>query len=195
MRLPGIAALVAAVLLPALPARAQEPLFHGVLSIKPALGGIDKEIGIGSLRVRTWDLCLVSDSNGIAPDREPVIIALGESERLVIPAGEVRASRNGRKFTYRNPNVSRGIRFFQVRQLKDDPLCGARYRVGFSLVGIDLSRLVVEFPICMSLAVIVGDDDGFSGIELTKAGRGLRAFETSRVRVLGACQAEAWPWV
>ena len=91
------------------------------------------------------------------------MIAIGESERLVIPVGEVKASRSGKKFTYRNPTVPRGIRMFQMRRLKDDSNGIQRYRVRFSLVGIDLSGLLIEFPLCKSLAVIVGDDDGFSG--------------------------------
>ena len=191
MRLLLAAGLVAAVVLAATDGHAQAPLYHGKLTIRPARGGIDKSNGIGSLTVNNWDLLLGLDSNGIAPDREPVIVAIGETERLVIPAGEVRASRNGKVFTFRNPKVPRGIRFFQMRKLKDSGGALARYRVRFSVVGIDLSSLLIEFPLCKSLAVIVGDDDGFEGVDLDRPG----GFSRSKVRVLGACQAQDWPWV
>lgn len=191
MRFVALTALAAAVLLPVVPARAQEPLFHGVLAVKPAPGAVDKG-GRGSLRVRNWELCLISDSNGIAPDREPVIVALGESERLVIPVGQLRPSRSGKKFTYRNPGAERGVRFLQLRQMKSDRFCAApaRYRVRVTLAGIDLSRLLIEYPVCVSMAVIIDDDDGFTGIELDRPG----GFDRPKIRVLGACQAEAWPW-
>jgi hypothetical protein len=185
------ASLAAAVLLAGAEAGAQAPLYHGTLTIRPARGGIDKANGIGSLKVNNWDLLLNFNSNGIFPDREPIIVAIGETERLVIPAGEVRASRNGKVFTFRNPKVPRGVRFFQMRKLKDSAGAQARYRVRFSLVGIDLSGLLIEFPLCKSLAVIVGDDDGFEGVDLDRPG----GFARSKVRVLGACQAQEWPWV
>lgn len=182
---------VAGLALAGSPAFAQEPLYHGVLSVRSATGGIDKEDGIGSLRVKNWEFRLSPDSNGIAPDREPIIIAIGESERLVIPAGHVGASRNGKRFVYRNPGIPRGVRSFSMRRLKDDGAGLARYRVRFSLVGIDFSSLTIQFPDCKSLAVIVGDDDGFTGVDLDRPG----GFRGSRVRVLGACTAEEWPWL
>jgi hypothetical protein len=193
MRALLIATLAAVVAFGSTSAHAQgEPLYHGTLTIRPARGGIDKSSGIGSLRVNNWDLLLISASNGIAPDREPVMVAIGETERLVIPAGEMRASRNGKTFTFRNPRVGeRGIRFLQMRQLRDNGGALARYRVRFSLVGIDLSGLLIEFPLCKSLAIIVGDDDGFEGVDLDRPG----GFSKSKVRVLGSCQAQEWPWV
>jgi hypothetical protein len=191
MRSVVAAALAAAVLLVGVEARAQAPLYHGTLTIRPARGGLDKENGIGSLRVNNWDLLISLDSNGVYPDREPIIVALGETERLVIPAGQVRASRNGKVFTFRNPKVPRGIRMFQMRKLKDSAGAQARYRVRFSVVGIDLSGLLIEFPLCKSLAVIIGDDDGFEGVDLDRPG----GFSRSKVRILGACQAQEWPWV
>ena len=40
--------------------------------------------------------------------------------------------------------------------------------------------------------VIVGDDDGFSGVELDRPG----GFKGSRVRVLGSCtDVGEWPWI
>jgi len=193
MRLVTLATLVAAAVLFASPpaAHAQTaPIYHGTLKIRPARGGIDKDHGDGSLRVNNWDLLINDESNGIAPDREPIIIAMGDTERLVIAAGDVHASRNGRKFTYRNPEAPRGIRFLQMRQLKDPAGAKARYRIRFALVGIDLSALLIEFPVCKAMAIIIGDDDGFSGVDLDRPG----GFNRSLVRVMGACQAESWPW-
>ncbi len=191
MRILAAASLLAALALAGTDALAQAPLYHGTLTIRPARGGIDKTKGIGSLTVRNWDLLLSPDSNGIIPDKEPIIVAIGETERLVIPAGEVKVSRNGKVFTFRNPKVPRGVRFFQMRKLKDSAGAKARYRVRFSVVGIDLSSLLIEFPVCKSLAVIVGDDDGFEGVDLDRPG----GFSRSKVRVLGACQAQDWPWI
>lgn len=190
MRLILVAALAAVVLAPSAPLQAQEPTFHGTLKIRPAFGAIDKVYGTGSLRVPSWDFFLISDSNGIAPDKEPVIIAIGESESLVIPVGQVKASRNGKKFTFRNPGVLRGIRLFQLRRLKTDSNGIQRYRVRFTLAGIDLSSLTISFPTCTAFAVIVGDDDGFEGVWLDRPG----GFNGSKVKTAGVCPPPDWPW-
>lgn len=188
-------AIVAVWPLGAAPAAAQlEPLFHGVLSVRPASGGIDRSVGSGSLVVKKWDFTLAPDSNGIAPDREPTIIALGETERLVIPAGQMIPRAGGKRFAYRNPKVGRddrGVRSIDVIRLKSGADGAPRYRIKFTIHGIDLSRLLIEYPVCSPLAVIVGDDDGFSGVELDRPG-----IRSSRVRVLGACtDVGDWPWL
>jgi hypothetical protein len=170
---------------------AAAPIYHGVLSVRPARGGFDKNGGDASLRVRNWNLRLTTDSNGIYPDREPVQIDVGDTEQFFVPAGEVRVSKNGKRFTYRNAATSRGVRALNIRRLKNDPDGTVRYRIAFSLVGVNLSSLVVSFPICTPLAVIVGDDDGFSGVEFDRPG----GFSGSKVRVTGACNsASDWPW-
>src|SRR5262245_40814477 len=103
MRLVVAAAFGLAVLSSGHAALAQgAPLYHGTLRIRPAPGTVDKTNGIGSLRINNWDLLLVPNSNGIFPEREPVIIALGETERLVVPAGALEPSKNGKQFTYRD---------------------------------------------------------------------------------------------
>jgi hypothetical protein len=192
MNLLVAAAVGLAVLWSGAAAHAQAPLYHGSLQIRTARGTVDRSKGTGSLRVNNWDLVLVSDSNGIFPDREPVIIAIGETERLVIPAGELKPSKNGKQFTFRNPKVDRGVRFFQIRQLKTAPGdTNARYRVRFNLVGIDLSGLLIEYPLCKSLAVIVGDDDGFEGVWFDRPG----GFNGHKVKTDGTCPPADWPWV
>ena len=192
MRSVVAAVLAAAVLLNGVAARAQTAVHHGTLTIRSARGVIDRQSGIATLRVNNWDLLLAPDSNGIVPDREPVLVAIGDSERLVVPAGQLRASRSGKVFTYRNPKTPRGIRFFQMRELRNNAGAKARYRVRFSLIGIDFSSLVISYPDCKSLAVIVGDDDGFEGIEITRPGE--PQFCCRKVKVTGACQAQEWPW-
>jgi hypothetical protein len=76
--------------------------------------------------------------------------------------------------------------------LKNDGDGTPRYSFTFSLVNIDLSFMVDQYPLCTPMAIIVGDDDGFSGIELDRPG----GFTRSRVRVDGACINVAdWPWI
>jgi hypothetical protein len=59
-------------------------------------------------------------------------------------------------------------------------------------VGIDLSELMLSLPVCNPMAVIVGDDDGFSGVEFDRPG----GFSSSRVKIDGTCTpAGGWPWL
>jgi hypothetical protein len=109
-----------------------------------------------------------------------------------VPAGQVKASKNGKTFVYRNPKVTRGVRLLKIRRLKNDGDGTPRYSFTFSLVNIDLSFMVDQYPLCTPMAIIVGDDDGFSGVELDRPG----GFTRSRVRVDGACINVAdWPWI
>jgi len=185
------AALAVALLLAAAAptARAQvstaTPIHHGTLLIRGAAGRIDDSTGIGTLRVRRWLLTLADGSNGIFPGQEPVVVALGE-ESYVLAAGSLVPSRNGKVFHYRAPADAgpRAIRSFRIAQRP-----GGSYRVSFSLIGLDLSQLVLQTPVCMPLAVIVGDDDGFTGALLARPG-----FH-ARVTVPRPCNVNAWPWI
>jgi hypothetical protein len=194
MRLGRRATLVAAVLV-ALAGRGSAqtatPIFHGALGIRPAVGTMNKTVGVGSLRVKGWDLVLRPDSNGIAPTQEQTLIAIGDTERLVVPVGGIKASRNGKRFTFRDPKTPRGVRSLQLVQYTKGCLGFACYHVSFSLVGIDLSQLVVESPVCSPMAIIIGDDDGFHGVNLARPG-----LVGTRIRVLGPCDATGgWPWL
>ena len=192
MRFAALFLLVAAV--SGAPAAAQlRPVFHGVLSVKGGAGRLDQRAGIGSLQVKNWVFNLSRDSDGIAPATEPIVIGIGENDQLVIPAGQVKASRNGKRFAYRNPGTPRGVRSFMMRRLKDEADGTMRYAVALSVVGADLSALVTNSPSCVPLAVIVGDDDGFSGVDIERP-RILAG--GSRLRVLGACtDVGDWPWL
>jgi hypothetical protein len=188
----AVVALVVALLTGvAAPAGAIAPVFHGALGIKPALGGFAKNTGVASLRVKNWNLVLTPNSNGIYPTQEGVIIAIGTTEQLVVPASLIHASRNGRQFTFRDPKTARGVRMFQLRQYSNCP-GKACYHVAFTLVGIDLSTLVLSYPFCSPLAILVGDDDGFSGVQFDRPG----GFNGSRVKIDGTCNSgSGWPWL
>lgn len=193
MRLGLLCALLVAAGVPALVRAQQPPVFHGTLSVVGGSGKLDTNVGTGMLKVQKWVFNQSRDSNGMAPDTEPIVIGIGETNRLVIPAGQLRPSRNGKRFTYRNAGSTQGVRSFEMRRLKDAPDGTVRYRVALTLVGVDLSRLVVESPTCTPLAVVVGDDDGFSGVDLERPGI-LRG--GTRLRVLGGCNdVGEWPWL
>lgn len=189
-----VAALVLAAAVAGGPVAAQlRPVFHGVLSVKGGAGRLDQTAGIGSLRVKKWVFNLSLDSDGIAPASEPIVVGIGDNDQLVIPAGQMKASRNGRRFTYRNPGIPRGVRALTMKRLQDAPDGSMRYAVALSVAGADLSKLVTNSPSCVPLAVIVGDDDGFSGVDIERprilTGGG-------RLRVLGACSDVGdWPWL
>jgi hypothetical protein len=176
------------------PAAAQvRPTFHGGLSVRRGAGRLDQNAGIGSLKVKNWVFNLARDSNGISPGTEPIVIGIGDNDQLVIPAGQVKTSRNGKRFIYRNPRVPRGVRSFTMKRLKNAADGTMRYAVTLSVAGADLSALVTSSPTCVPLAVIVGDDDGFSGVDIERP-RILTG--GSRLRVLGACtDVGDWPWL
>src|SRR5262249_61084344 len=100
---------------------------------------------------------------------------------LFVRAGQVKASKNGKRFVYRNPSTTRGVQMLQIKRLKDDGDGTPRYRFTFT-VKIDLSFILSEYPLCSPMAVIIGDDDGFSGVELDRPG----GFSSTPRRVHGA---------
>ena len=136
--------------------------------------------------MRRWVFFLTPVSDGIHPDREPTLIALGE-DNFLIPAGALRPSRGGTVFAYRGPRASDGrrVRSFRLSRKPHDGF----YTVSFKLEGANLTRLQFEDPLCLPLAVIVGDDDGFPGVELTSP-----SFRSRRVRIPKICLG-GWPWL
>ena len=185
------AALAVVLTLAAATARAQisttaTPVYHGTLRIlRPAVGTFDTATGIGTLRVRRWRLGLREDSNGIFPDQEPVVVALGE-ESFRLEAGSLTRSRNGKVFRYQAPHDAgpRGIRSIRIAQRARDS-----YLISLTLIGIDMSQLLLRNPVCQPLAVIVGDDDGFTGADLMT-----RPAFSRHVAVPRACSVNTWPW-
>jgi len=186
------AALALALTLAAATARAQistgaTPVYHGTLRIlRPGVGTFDTATGIGTLRVRRWRFELKQDSNGIFPDQEPVVVALGD-ESFRLEAGSLTRSRNGKVFRYQAPHDAgpRGIRSFRIARR-----ASGIYLVSFTLTGVDLSQLVLNNPVCQPLAVIVGDDDGFTGADLMT-----RPAFSRHVAVPRACSVNTWPWI
>jgi hypothetical protein len=168
-------------------ANAQTPVFHGVLRVKPAVAKLDTSTGTATLKVRGWGLLInPQESNGIFPDREAVLIAIGDNDRFLLEAGALKPNRRGNVWRYVSPGaVERGIKMIDIKLMPD-----GSYRVRFTLTGVDFSRSLFELQgICMSVAVIVGDDDGFTGISVTRKNE-----RTRTVRIPDECTPQAWPW-
>jgi hypothetical protein len=177
----------------AAPGRAQiapspDPIYHGVLRINPAVATLDLSTGTATIKVRRWGLLLnPQESNGIYPDQEPILLALGEADRFYLAAGSLKPMRRGKGWTYRSDLKAddRGIKSLTIKRLPD-----GSYLVRFTLVGVDLSRLIFELEgVCVSTAVIVGDDDGFTGINVTR-----KNTRTRRVLIPDECEPQEWPW-
>jgi hypothetical protein len=176
------------------------PVYHGVLWIAGrATGSINRRTGNAVLKVRRWILLPVSPSNGIYPDQEPIVIAMGD-DSMRLPAGTLKTSRSGKVFSYRArtsttttttaPDTTQGpdraLRRLRVQRFND-----GSYALWFTLVGVDLSRLNIQDPVCLPLAVIVGDDDGFTGAVVSSPSFTSRRFNISR-----ACDlSNDWPWI
>jgi hypothetical protein len=194
-KLPILVALVVAAGAPP-GARAQvssgaTPVYHGKLDVHPAVGRIDRKTGMGTLRVRGWRLIPSAPpelpSNGIFPAQEPVVVAIGANS-FRLPAGSLKSSHRGRKFAYRAP---RDLGPPAIRMLRIGRRSDGSWSVSFTLTGVDLSGLIVADPICLPMAVIVGDDDGFSGVDLTSP-----RFSSPRVALPRGCNAAGdWPWI
>src|SRR5262249_11854909 len=166
------------------------PVHHGKLDVRPATGSIDRSAataGQATIKIRGWKLELSDDSNGIYPDKEPMVIAFGDNN-FRLPAGALVAKRHGRLFRYRAPRDpnARGIRFVSIVSES-----ATVYRVTITLVGLDLSDLLTKTPICYPTAVIIGDDDGFSGPEATTTPP---VFKSRHLIVPKKCTADPWPW-
>jgi hypothetical protein len=151
-----------------------DPIYHGTLGIRPIGGTLgirpaggtivrrDRD-GTGTLKVPHWRLVLTPDSNGVFPDQEVVSVGI-ETETLSLAPGALRPSAHGKVFSYRAPRpfLGRGIRSFRLWRTRD-----RAYAVRFTVGGFDLSTLLDHDPICRSLAVIIGDDDGFAVVLFT----------------------------
>jgi hypothetical protein len=166
------------------------PTYHGILSIRRATGTIDRDSGDGTLKVRKWTALLTPDTNGIAPAAEPVEVSVGlNDQRFPLPPGALKASKSGRVFAYKAKRsaVTRGLQSFRFWRQRD-----GSYGIRFTLVGLSLSRLRTEDPICVPVAVIIGDDDFFNGVSLTSP-----TFFSKRVVVPESCpvNTDDWPWL
>ena len=65
----------------------------------------------------------------------------------------------------------------------------------FTLTGLALTRLLVENPVCVPTAVIVGDDDAASGIDLCSRSCSTPNFNARRIVVPAKPCNAGWPWL
>src|SRR5262249_35147621 len=149
---------------------------HGFLDLAPAGHGvIDRKTGNATLSVHGWRYLVAHDTNGLRPESERVIVAIGSGDNeFYLPPGSLRADRKGRVFRYHarrkgppagpgsGPPADPRFRFFRMAKRRD-----GTYRVSFRVVGIELMSLNFNDPICLPLAVIIGDDDGFATADAT----------------------------
>jgi hypothetical protein len=185
----GMARLTAAlVVFACVVAVTAEARSHGKLRIDhPGRGKINLDTGSADFTFRRWDFLLASDSNGIDPANEPVTIGISD-EKFLIPAGMLKVSRKGRRFTYKLA-TERGIQWFELLRRAD-----GSYRVQLKIAGVDLSTLVIsDPPICLPFAVIVGDDDGFLGVSFDRP----KTFPSKLLTLPGFCTdfGNTWPWL
>jgi hypothetical protein len=170
------------------------PIYHGVLGFLPAKGKIDRPTGVGSLKIGHARLLLSPTSDGVFPDREPILVALGDNV-FTLPTGMLKASPSGKVLSYRAPqNDPGGILAFRIWQIAGPGAAGASrgaYGIRFTLRGLNIPRLDVQDPLCLPMAIIVGDDDGFSGVVLTSP-----SFQSRNFSIPRDCDAgNTWKWL
>jgi hypothetical protein len=170
------------------------PIYHGALGFLPAKGKIDRTTGIASLKVRHARFVLSPTSDGVFPDREPILVALGAND-FSLAAGMLKASHGGKVLSYRAPrNDPSDLRSFRIWQIVGPGAAGASkgaYGIRFTLRDLNLALLDVQDPLCLPMAVIVGDDDGFSGVQLTSP-----SFQSRRFSIPRDCDTGGgWPWL
>lgn len=166
---------------------AQE-LTHGKLRVvRAAKGQINLTSGQASFKIRNWEVILDDESDGVDPANEPLTIGIAE-ERFLIPAGELRASRNGKRFRYKTV-TDRGVQQLKLVRLSQDTL-----RINVKLAGVDLSSLtsgLIDPPVCLPFAIIIGNDDGFSGVSFDRP----KPFPSKLLTIPGFCTDNTeWPW-
>jgi len=184
---PVLATLLAAVAVQAQPVTSADPVYHGQLTVKPARGTINRRNGNGTLNIRNWTFEPMALSDGVFPGQEPIIVALAD-DNFRLEAGALHANKKGTVFTYRSTpkKTTRGVTLLRLQKRSD-----GTWGVKLSLVGLDLSRLNLEDPICRPMAVIVGDDDGFGGVAITSP-----SWTSKKVEIPATCDVgNSWPWI
>ncbi len=169
------------------PVTTANPVYHGELAMKPAGGAINRRNGNATIKIRNWTFKPTALSDGVYPDQEPIIVALAD-DNFRLEAGALRANKKGTTFIYRSTakKTPRGIRLLKLSRLSN-----GTWGVRLSLVGVDLSRLNLEDPICRPMAVIVGNDDGFGGVSITSP-----SWTSRRVEIPSTCDVGgSWPWI
>ena len=175
------------VLVGALQAWAQVPeLNKGKLRVTRAgKGQIDLTSGMATFSLKGWQLLPATGSDGIEPGTEPVSIGIAE-EKFIIPAGQLKVSRRGTRFRYA-AHDDRGVQRLTLVRLGD-----GSFKVSLRIAGVDLSTLIVtDPPACLPFAVIVGNDDGFTGVSFDRP----KPFPSKLLTIPGFCDSTTnWPW-
>ena len=164
---------------------AQVAHFGKIRVSRAGRGRIDLTSGQATFWFRGWELLPAGDSDGIDPANEPVTIAVAE-ERFIIPVGQLKTSRNGRRFRYKT-RTDRGVESLTLVRTPT-----GSFTVSLKVAGVDLSTLVVsDPPVCLSFAIIIGDDDGFSGVTFDRP----KPFPSKLLTLPGFCTDNTdWPW-
>jgi hypothetical protein len=155
--------------------------FTASLGVRPAKGKLDESRGVGSLKVRRWRFRPQSISDGLDPANEPVFVSVGARTQFVLPAGALVASKSGKRFRYKNKGANQGITSFKLKRRRD----GA-YDVSFSLEGVVMDQLLVQYPFCDTFSLELGNDEAFSGIDFDRP----RGDRSPRIKVRGFCEPE-----
>jgi hypothetical protein len=182
-----VLAMACAMVAPSMARGQTTTLKHGQLSIaRAARGTINLDSGIATFTVKNWGLVLANDSDGVDPADEPFTVAIGDTERILLPAGQLRASKNGKRFSF----TSKDARGFQ--QVKLVRASDGTIRVTFKLAGINLSGLLIgDPPLCLPFAIIIGNDDGFSGVSFDRP----KPYPSRLLTIPGSCKdTTEWPW-
>src|SRR5437867_8155010 len=123
MRTLGVAVLV--LLLGARVASSQAPpggppVHHGFLDLVPAGHGVlNRTTGNATLTVHGWRYIVANDTNGLRPESERLIVAIGQGQNdFYLAPGSLQSSRGGSVFRYRAPRDERksptGLRSFRM---------------------------------------------------------------------------------
>ena len=180
----SLAALALGVALTA-PAQAVQINAGQLRVVRAGRGQINLDSGQASFKVVGWEIIPPSNSNGIDPGTEPVTIAIGDQERFLIPAGEMKVLHKGKRFLYKAKS-DRGVQLLKLAWTPAGTL-----KMTLKIAGVDLSPLVIaDPPICLSMAVIIGDDDGFSGVSFDRP----KPFPSKLLTIPGFCTPQDWPW-
>ncbi len=180
----SLVALVLGVVLAA-PAHAVQINPGQLVVVRAGRGLINLDSGQASFKVVGWEIIPPSNSNGIDPGTEPVTIAIGDQERFLIPAGQMKVLRKGKRFLYKAKS-DRGVQLLKLAWTKAGTM-----KMTLKIAGVDLSPLVIaDPPICLSMAVIIGDDDGFSGVSFDRP----KPFPSRLLTIPGFCTPQDWPW-
>jgi hypothetical protein len=154
--------------------------FSATLAVRPARGTLDVATGAATLAVKRWRLTPAPASDGMDPAAEPIVLALG-SDEVTLPAGLVRAVAPGRRYAFRDNTVARGLKRLKLTRRADGV-----WLVSLRAVGLDLTPLVNQYPLCLALGIAIGNDQGASGVDLDRP----RGAGSRRLKLRGFCKLD-----